>query len=70
MLAMTQAERIISRFPNQNILADAIGVNQSTVAMWKKRGFVPVRQQSKVLDAARKLKVKLKPQDFFSDAAE
>lgn len=62
---MTQAERIISKFPTQEKLAAAIGVSQSTVAMWKARGFVPVRQQQAVLTAAQKLKVKLSPADFF-----
>ena len=65
---MTQAERIISKFPTQEALAKAIGVHQSTVAMWKARGFVPVRQQEAVLAAAKALKVKLKPVDFFGDA--
>lgn len=62
---MTQAERIISKFPTQQALAAAIGVTQSTVAMWNARGFIPVRQQQAVLDAAEKLKVNLSPADFF-----
>jgi len=64
----TQAERIISKFETQDALADAVGVHQSAVAMWKKRGFIPARQQQAVLMAAANLGVPLKPEDFFSPA--
>jgi hypothetical protein len=62
---MTQAERIIGKFKTQVRLAAALGCHQSVIAGWKKRGFVPAPQQSKVLEAARQLGVDLSPNDFF-----
>lgn len=62
---MTQAERIISKFKTQEILAAALGCRQSVVAGWKRRGVIPVRQQDRVLAVAAELGVELKPSDFF-----
>jgi transcriptional regulator with XRE-family HTH domain len=62
---MTQEERIIRKFGTQERLAGALGCRQSTIAGWKRRGFVPVRQQTKVLKAAHALGLALRPRDFF-----
>jgi hypothetical protein len=62
---MSQAERIIKKFGTQERLADALGTNQSVIAGWKRRGFVPVRQQAAVMDAAKRLEIDLQPADFF-----
>lgn len=62
---MTQAEHIISKFRTQERLADALGCRQNVISGWKRRGFVPAKQQSRVLEAARRLSIKLTPQDFF-----
>lgn len=61
----TQADRVISKFQTQQRLANAIGVGQSVIAAWKKRGFVPARQQPRVLEAAKVHGIDLKPDDFF-----
>jgi hypothetical protein len=61
----TQADRIIAKFGTQQGLADAIKVRQSTVAAWKKRGFIPMRQAGPILDAAKASGVELAPEDFF-----
>jgi ribosome-binding protein aMBF1 (putative translation factor) len=66
---MSQAERIIGKFGTQERLADALGINQSVIAGWKRRGFIPARQQSRVLEAARALAIKLEPADFFESVA-
>lgn len=65
----TQADRIIRKFGTQTTLAQAIGVQQSAVAAWKKRGFIPSRQQGRILDAARRTGIDLTPDDFFADHA-
>lgn len=62
---MSQAERIIAKFKTQEQLADAIGCRQNVISGWKKRGFIPAPQQSKVLEAARALSIDLSPADFF-----
>lgn len=58
-------ERIIKKFGTQERLAEALGINQSVVAGWKKRGVVPARQQPEVLKAGQKLDIDLTPSDFF-----
>lgn len=62
---MTQAERIIKRFGTQERLAQALGCRQSVVAGWKKRGFIPAQQQTRVLRAAKALGIDLSPDHFF-----
>lgn len=64
-VAMNQAARVITKFGTQERLADALGCRQSVIAGWKRRGFIPAPQQSRVLDAARRLKIALTPDDFF-----
>lgn len=66
---MTQAERIISKFRTQRQLANMLGCQQSAVANWKKRGFIPANQQPRVLSAARQLGIPLTPADFFDLSA-
>ncbi|OYD82521.1 Cro/CI family transcriptional regulator [Azospirillum brasilense] len=63
---ITQADVIIQKFGTQTALAEAVGVRQSAVAAWKKRGFIPARQQPAVLAAARNRGIKLTPNDFFA----
>jgi hypothetical protein len=65
----SQADRIISRFGGQSALAKAIGTSQGTIWGWKVRGFVPVRAQQRVMDAAARLGLDLSPDDFFEKAA-
>ncbi|WP_353861442.1 carph-isopro domain-containing protein [Azospirillum formosense] len=65
----TQADRIIGRFGTQTALADAIGVRQSAVAAWKRRGIIPARQQLRILEVARERGIPLEPADFFEDGA-
>ena len=62
---MTQAERVIGKFGTQERLAEALGCRQSVIAGWKKRGFVPAQQQERVLEAAKKNNIDLRPDDFF-----
>jgi len=67
---MKPAEVIISKFGGINPMARALGhVNASTVQGWKKRGFIPSRQQSVVLAKARELKIDISEGDFFDGKA-
>lgn len=56
---------IIDKFGGQVPMAAATGVDQSTIAHWKRRGIIPARQQQKILDAARRLGIAISPADFF-----
>lgn len=58
-------DQIIKKFGGQNALGRAISVRQSSVARWKKIGFIPTRQQTKILIAARSQGIDVKPSDFF-----
>lgn len=63
---MTQADKIIGKFGGLTATAKALGhTNPTTVQGWKKRGFIPARQQNRVMDAAKKAKLDLSPDDFF-----
>ena len=59
-------DRIISRFGGLAPMARALGHRHpTTVQGWKARGVIPARQQSQVLEAARRSGVPLGPSDFF-----
>ncbi|MBB4316255.1 carph-isopro domain-containing protein [Roseospira marina] len=64
---MTQAQHIVSKFGGVSALAGALGHrNPTTVSGWVQRGFIPARQQRRVLDAAHGCGVDLQPDDFFN----
>lgn len=46
-------------------LADALGKTHSTVQRWHRSGYIPSRQQKAILDAAKRLKIKLAPSVFI-----
>jgi hypothetical protein len=63
---MNQAQYITGKFKSSADLARALGhKHSSVVCSWRRRGFIPVKQHEKVMAAAKKLKVKLTPNDFF-----
>lgn len=41
----------------------------STVHRWLESGLIPAKHQADVLDAARRKKIKLRPQDFIPQRA-
>jgi hypothetical protein len=72
-----QAETIIAKFGNADALAEAAGLDRTTVYRWsyaKNRGgtggFIPTRSQRKVRMAARKLGITLTAQDWQPDDPE
>ena len=71
---MNPAQKIIEKFGTAKIIADGIGVKVEAVYKWtypRERsgtdGFIPVGQQVKVINLAKKLGVELKAEDFFED---
>lgn len=64
---MNSAQTIISRFGGQTALAEAIGKPQSTVQYWNRTGFIPVKWQALVLEAARQRSIDLSPIDFLAN---
>lgn len=67
---MNPVSRIISKFGTQEKLAAALGTRQNVISAWKRRGYVPARQQPRVLEAARLLNIPLTPSDFFDLGGE
>lgn len=76
---MTQANTILEKFKSQRVsmnrLAHELGINQSVVAGWKKRGSIPAWWHARVLEIAKTFSVQIEPADFFeasvpSDRAE
>lgn len=65
LAGMSQAERILNKFPSESELARRLGIQQSAVNGWSRRGFIPARRQQAVLDEARKMRIHLEPADFF-----
>jgi hypothetical protein len=49
---MTASERVIAKFGGQTKLAQALGTRQNTVAYWAKKGTIPTKWHSEILDAA------------------
>ena len=66
---MTPAEHVISKLGGTRKAAAIIGVPPSTVQSWKESGFVPARRQRDVLDAAARVQIKLRAEDFILAAA-
>ena len=62
---MTQAERILSKFPTMAALARELGhTHTSTVNAWKRSGFIHQRHHNAIMEAARQMGVELMPADF------
>jgi hypothetical protein len=60
------AASIIEKFGGINPMARALNHrNASTVQGWKECGYIPARQQPRVLRLARSLGIPLMPEDFF-----
>lgn len=60
--------KIISKFGGQTKLAAELGCTQSAIAHWKRRGAIPSREISRILQAAERLGIELDANDFFRAA--
>ncbi len=61
-------DRIIGIFGTQRELARALGVDQSSVSGWRRRGSIPARRQARILEIAAERGLDLGPADFFAGA--
>jgi crotonyl-CoA carboxylase/reductase len=68
--AMSKAtvEQVISRFGSQQRVAELLGIWQTAVSGWVRRGAIPTRRQEQLLRIAQREGVSLSPADFFAES--
>ncbi|GBD41801.1 Crotonyl-CoA reductase [bacterium HR39] len=62
-----QVERIIRKFGSQQRVAELLGIWQTAVSGWIRRGTIPARRQQQLLEVARREGIDLRPEDFFAE---
>jgi len=62
-------EHIIRKFGSQQRVAELLGIWQTAVSGWVRRGAIPARRQAELLAAARREGIELGPADFFAEEA-
>ncbi|HEX6143625.1 MAG TPA: alcohol dehydrogenase catalytic domain-containing protein [Geminicoccaceae bacterium] len=68
-MSRANVERIITRFGSQQRVADLLGIWQTAVSGWVRRGAIPARRQEQLLAVAQREGVELRPEDFFGHGA-
>jgi transcriptional regulator with XRE-family HTH domain len=68
-MSRSSVERVIARFGSQQRVAELLGIWQTAVSGWVRRGAIPARRQEELLAAARREGIALAPHDFFEIAA-
>jgi crotonyl-CoA carboxylase/reductase len=61
-------EQVIRKFGSQQRVAELLGIWQTAVSGWVRRGAIPARRQEELLTAAKRAGVDLSPADFFEEA--
>jgi crotonyl-CoA carboxylase/reductase len=61
-------EQVINRFGSQQRVAELLGIWQTAVSGWVRRGAIPTRRQAQLLRIAQREGVSLSPADFFPEA--
>jgi crotonyl-CoA carboxylase/reductase len=61
-------EHIIRKFGSQQRVAELLGIWQTAVSGWVRRGAIPARRQEELLAIARREGIALSPADFFAEA--
>ena len=61
-----QVEEIIRRFGSQQRVAELLGIWQTAVSGWVRRGAIPGKRQAELLEIARREGIHLAPEDFFN----
>jgi transcriptional regulator with XRE-family HTH domain len=69
-MSRENVEGVIRRFGSQQRVAELLGIWQTAVSGWVRRGAIPARRQQELLAAARREGVELGPADFFGIADE
>src|ERR687898_2512882 len=59
-------EQIIGRFGSQQRVAELLGIWQTAVSGWVRRGAIPARRQAQLLSIAQREGIALSPADFFA----
>jgi crotonyl-CoA carboxylase/reductase len=62
-----RVERVIQKFGSQQRVAEQLGIWQTAVSGWVRRGAIPARRQQELLQLAQREGVSLTPEDFFAD---
>ena len=65
-MSRATVEDVISRFGSQQRVAELLGIWQTAVSGWVRRGAIPARRQEQLLTIAQREGVKLNPEDFFA----
>ncbi len=63
-------DRIIASFGTQRELAAALGLDQSSISGWRRRGSIPARRQVQILALSAERGLDISPADFFGGAAD
>ena len=64
-MSRSTVEQIISRFGSQQRVAELLGIWQTAVSGWARRGAIPARRQEQLLRIAQREGISLAPADFF-----
>jgi crotonyl-CoA carboxylase/reductase len=64
-----RVEAIIKKFGSQQRVAELLGIWQTAVSGWVRRGAIPARRQEELLAIARREGIDLSPAEFFEPAA-
>ena len=59
-------EQIIGRFGSQQRVAELLGIWQTAVSGWVRRGAIPAKRQAQLLSIAQREGIALSPADFFA----
>ncbi len=60
-------ERVIQKFGSQQRVAELLGIWQTAVSGWVRRGAIPARRQQELLRVAAEHGIALSPADFFAE---
>ncbi|MGH6917754.1 MAG: crotonyl-CoA carboxylase/reductase, partial [Geminicoccaceae bacterium] len=66
-MSRATVEQVIRRFGSQQRVAELLGIWQTAVSGWVRRGAIPTRRQDQLLHIARREGIALKPADFFGE---
>jgi crotonyl-CoA carboxylase/reductase len=66
-MSRQNVERIIAKFGSQQRVAELLGIWQTAISGWVRRGAIPARRQEELLAIARREGIPLEPSDFFEE---
>ena len=65
-MTRSTVENIIGRFGSQQRVAELLGIWQTAVSGWVRRGAIPAKRQAQLLGIAQREGIALTPADFFA----